>query len=129
MRDVLPLRAAGLVEVDVRIDPTRKDVQAGGVDLVSAGFEVLGDRGDPSILDRDVGDLGAGRGHHRAAADDQGSASRSRKRPSTSMATATSSSATDSSGLWLTPPRQRTKSMPTSVSADMVTASCPAPLV
>ena len=40
-----------------------------------------------------------------------------------------SAAVTDSAGLWLTPPLQRTKNMPTSVIADITTASCPAPLV
>src|SRR3989442_11161329 len=75
-----------------------------------------------------VGFLGSARSHDHAAADDHVSASSSRQRASTSIATATSSVVTDSAGLWLTPPLQRTNSIPTSVSADMATASWPAPL-
>src|SRR5258706_13224604 len=78
--------------------------------------------------DGDISLLNSARGYDRPAADDQLLASSSMARASTSIATATSSMVTDSAGLWLTPPLQRTNSMPTSVSADMTTASGPAPL-
>src|SRR5258708_18802220 len=128
VRDVLPFGPARFVEMDVRIDAARKHVQAGRVDLFAVAGKVEADRNDLVAGDRDIGFLDSAVCHDRAPANDHDSASNSRNPDSTSIATATSSVVTDSAGLWLMPPLQRTKSIPTSVRADMATASCPAPL-
>src|SRR5207302_1391608 len=127
--DVLPLRAPWFVEVDVRIDSAREDVESSGVNFLTVAAEVRSDVGDAVARDCDVSLDDAKRCHDRTPADDHCFARSSRKRLSTSSATATSSVVTDSAGLWLTPPLQRTNSIPTSVSEDITTASCPAPLV
>src|SRR3984893_10014864 len=103
-------------------------MQALRVDLLAGLVEIRPDRRDTTVRDLDVGDLATPSRDHRASADDHPCAKSSRKWLSTSIATATSSVVTDSAGLWLTPPLQRTKSIATSVSSDIVTASCPAPL-
>src|SRR5713226_4755477 len=126
--DVLPLGPARFVEMDVRIDTAGKHMQAGRVDLFAVSGKVRSDRNDLVAGGRDIGLLDSAGRHDRAAANDHSFANRSRNPLSTSIATATSSVFTDSAGLWLMPPLQRTKSIPTSVRADMATASCPAPL-
>src|SRR5712692_10605633 len=103
-------------------------MQAGGVELFAVIGKVQSDRRDLVAADRDIGFLDSASGHDRAAADDHASAANSRSRETTSIATATSSVVTDSAGLWLMPPLQRTNSIPTSVNADIATASWPAPL-
>ena len=119
MRDVLPLRTAGFVEVDVGVDATREHVQPGGVDLFAVLGKICAYRRDLVAGDRDIGLLHTARRDDRAAADDHFLPSSSRKRPRTSIANATSASSTDSAGLWLTPPLQRTNNMPMSVISDM----------
>ncbi len=121
--DVLPVGSAGLVEVDVRVDAAGKDVQPRGVDLFAASCRIRTDLGDDPILDRDIRRTDPTRRDDSAAADDHCSARSSRNLPRTSIATPTSSVATDSAGLWLTPPLQRTNSMPMSVISDMYTPS------
>ncbi len=49
-------------------------------------------------------------------------------RTSASTAASASAASTDSAGAWLTPPAQRTKSIPTGIAAASATASWPAPL-
>src|SRR5438270_2763176 len=108
MSDVFPLSPAGFIEVDVRVDPARKDVQTGRIDLFAVFVEVQSDCRDQVGGCRDVGFVDPPRSHDRAAANDHCFARSSRKRLSTSRATATSSVVTDSAGLWLTPPLHRT---------------------
>src|SRR5690242_6956080 len=119
MGDVLPSGAAGFVEVDVGVDSAGEDVQARGVDLLAAARDIRTDLGDDTAFDDDVGKLDTTGRHDGAAADDHCSARSSRNLPRTSIATATSSVATDSAGLWLTPPLHRTNSMPIWVISDM----------
>ena len=123
MGDVFPFGPAGLIEMDVRIDAARKQVQAGGVNLFALFVEVWADIDDLVTGDRDVGLFDSAGGDDGAAPNDHRLASSSRKRLKTSSATSTSSVVTDSAGLWLTPPLQRTNNIPTSVSADITTAS------
>src|SRR5256712_14216824 len=115
--------------MDMRVDAAGKDAQPGRVDLLTVLSEVRPDLSDPAVPDPDVSRFDAVGGDHRPAADDHVRARRSRKRPSTSIATDTSAAVTDSAGLWLTPPLQRTKSMQAPGRADIATASLPAPLV
>src|SRR5438105_3594480 len=131
----LPLRAARLVEVHVSVDSARKDVKAGCVDLLG-GLHVKPrpDLDDATVRECNVR-LDHSRGRdHAAGADDsvdlagQAAASRSMKWSRTSIAVATSSTVTDSAGLWLTPPLQRTNSIPISVIDAIATPSWPAPL-
>src|SRR5438105_5395364 len=129
VRDVLPVGPTRLVEVHVRVDAAGEDMHAGTVDLICLSREVRPDLGDAAVLDPDIRRLDTARGDHGPTANDHGRASSARNRPRTSIATDTSAAVTDSAGLWLTPPLQRTKSIPTPVSADIATASCPAPLV
>src|SRR6266852_9471205 len=103
-------------------------MQARRVDLLALTGKIQSDCSDLVAGDRDIGLLDSAGSHDRAAADDHASAANSRNRETTSIATATSSVVTDSAGLWLMPPLQRTNSIPTSVSADIAPASCPAPL-
>src|SRR3989475_8968393 len=112
----------------MRIDAARKDVQAGRVDLVGRGpAEVRTDRDDATVRDFDVGFVDAACRDDRASADDHDSDSSSRNVKRTSIATATSSMVTDSAGLWLTPPLQRTKSIAPSRRADIATPTGPPP--
>src|SRR5207253_7203337 len=100
-----------------------------GVDLFAVPGEIRSDVRDVAAVEGNVRLPHGARGDHGPAANDHCWPSRSTKRLSTSMATPTSAVVTDSAGLWLTPPLQRTNSIPTSVSEDITTASCPAPLV
>src|SRR5439155_1226294 len=106
---------------DVRVDAAGKDVQPGRIDLLTVLSEIRPDLGDPAVPDPDVSRFDTVRGDHRPPADDHLRARRARKRPRTSIATDTSAAVTDSAGLWLTPPLQRTKSMQAPVSADIAT--------
>src|SRR5258706_12014959 len=122
----------GLVEVHVRINAAGKDVQSRGVDFLFGFVQIHSDSTDASVRHRDIGEANRRACHDGSAPDDQvahrSAASSSRNVLRTSMATATSSSVTDSAGVWLMPPLQRTKSIATSVSPAITTASCPAPL-
>src|SRR5438067_12147972 len=109
----------------MRVDAAGEHVETGCVDLLAFRVQVPAHADDPVAGDRDVGHPRPPRRDDRPAADDHRD---SRRRLRTSIATATSDVCTDSAGLWLTPPLQRTNSMPTSVSADITTASWPAPL-
>lgn len=114
--DVFPRSPARLVEVDVGVYAAREHMQAVRVDLVGLLGQVRADFGDDPVRDSDIHALNAPPRDHPPAADDH---SKSRKRDSTSIATPTSSTFTDSAGLWLIPPLQRTKSIAMSVSSDM----------
>src|ERR1700674_966445 len=54
--DRLPLRAARLIEVDVRVDPAGEDMEAGGVDLLRPDSQVGTDLAYATACHRDVGD-------------------------------------------------------------------------
>src|SRR2546430_1050671 len=99
MRDVLPVRATRLVEVDMGVDPARKDVKPCSVDLFAVGVEVGTKIRDLAVVDGDVRPLDPARGDKRPGANDQLFASSSMNRFTTSMATATSAALTDSAGL------------------------------
>ena len=101
------------------VDPAREGVKALRVDFRARLVEVRADLHDPPVGDRDVCALDATRRDNRAASDDHSSASIWRNRPRTSIATATSPAVTDSAGLWLMPPLQRTNSIPISVISDI----------
>jgi hypothetical protein len=107
----------------MRVDSAGKDVKPGCVDLLTARLEISADRVDAAVHDLDVHAVRAASRDEGPAADYQRSAVSSRKRPTTSVEIETSEAVTDSAGLWLTPPLQRTNSMPTSVSEDIATAS------
>src|SRR5712691_1241482 len=100
----------------MRVNATRKDVEPARVEFVSVFIQVPPHFCDAAISDRDVHVLDAAGRDDVSAADDHGS---SRKRPRTSIATATSAVSTDSAGLWLMPPLQRTNSIPMSVISDI----------
>ena len=68
----LPVGAARVVAVDVGVDDAGEDVQPVGVDrLPGAALEVRPDLGDQAVADPDVAALGAARGDHRAAANQE----------------------------------------------------------
>ena len=87
----------------VRIQAARQDVEAPRVDLVARARQFRLDGRDHAVADADV---------PLVAADDQ---IEHANLVAASMASATSSRLTDSSGWWLMPPAQRTKSIATSV--------------
>src|SRR3954453_7782580 len=108
------------------VQAAREDVQARGVDALSARQLGL-DGGDGSVEHPDVRAHHAARCHHLPALDDDvHHATSAAHRAAASIARATAASSTASPGLWL-PPVLRTKSIATSVTSAMVTASCPAP--
>ena len=81
------------------VDPPRKDVKPGSVDLLAVSVEVGTKIRDLAVVDRDVRTLDPARGDERPAANDQLFARSSMNRFTTSMATATSAALTDSAGL------------------------------
>src|SRR5207248_1313994 len=122
-----PVRTPWLIEMHMGIDDARENMEPLGIDLLFAcPCEVWCDGNNVTIGHSESGATFARRGHHRAIAHKQvilahsypsSSERRLRNRSTTLIATATSSGVTDSAGLWLIPPRQRTKSMPISVSS------------
>src|SRR5207237_9374288 len=107
--------------MDMRVDAARRDLQPGRVDLLTVLSEVRPDLGDPAVPDPDVSRFDTVGGDDRPAADDHVRARRLRKRPSTSIATDASAAVTDSAGLWLTPPLQRTKRLQAPVNPEIAT--------
>ncbi len=97
--DGLPVRAAGLIEVNVRVDAPGEYVQARRIDLLAVAVDVAPNRRDGAVLGHDVSPLDATGRDHRPAANNQLFASSSMNRFTTSMATATSAALTDSAGL------------------------------
>ncbi len=95
----LPIGPPRLVEVNMDIDDTRKDVQSAGIDLLARRARDLGETSTICpVADRDVRDADAIGCHDRATAHEKvesrhrgfSSASASRNRSSTSIAAATS---------------------------------------
>src|SRR3954447_24935575 len=131
-RPALPVRAARLVEVHVRVDAAGQHVQPGRVDLLAAAGQLVGDLREDPAGDADIGAPWAAGEHDGASADYEVvhafSATTRTNARAASIAAATSSSATASSGWWLIPPAQRTNSIAASVTPASIAASWPAPL-
>ena len=122
----LPIGATGLVHVHVAVDNPGQKMKARGVDLLGRGTQELRTGfSDQSVGDADVEPARGAGTDHKGIADEHVEAhpTSSRNRVVASIAAATSSTVTDSAGLWLTPPAQRTNSIAIGAIVESMTAS------